>query len=89
MSEYYTVYTDVGQLKVNKKVMCQMSMKLPAMLDQNHPKTYNKLVEKRIKPKMLSKLHLQPKCQGHSRNRKTMTLRTKNMPPKTIRAWGP
>ena len=31
---------------------------------------------------MLSKLDLDPKCQGHSRNQKLMTWRTKNMPPK-------
>ena len=31
---------------------------------------------------MLSKLDLDPKCQGHSRNRKLMTWGTKNMPPK-------
>ena len=33
-----TVYSDVGQLKVNNKVMCQMSMKLPTF-DQNTPHT--------------------------------------------------
>ena len=31
---------------------------------------------------MLSKLDLDPKCQGHSRNQKLMTCGTKNMPPK-------
>ena len=31
---------------------------------------------------MLSKLDLDPKCQGHSRNQKLMTWGTKNMPPK-------
>ena len=30
---------------------------------------------------MLSKLDLDPKCQGHSRNQKPMTWGTKNMPP--------
>ena len=31
---------------------------------------------------MLSKLDLDPKCQGHSRNQKLMTWGTKKMPPK-------
>ena len=31
---------------------------------------------------MLSKLDLDPKCQGHSRNQKLMTWETKNMPAK-------
>ena len=31
---------------------------------------------------MLSKLDLDPKCQGHSRNQKLLTWGTKNMPPK-------
>ena len=31
---------------------------------------------------MLSKLDLDPKCQGHSRNQKLITLGTKNMPHK-------
>ena len=30
---------------------------------------------------MVQKLDLEPKCQGHSINQKTMTLETKNMPP--------
>ena len=30
---------------------------------------------------MLSKLDLDPKCQGHSRNQKLMTWGTKKMPP--------
>ena len=30
---------------------------------------------------MPSKLDLDPKCQGHSRNHKLMTWGTKNMPP--------
>ena len=29
----------------------------------------------------MAKLHLEPKCQGHSRNQTTMT-KNKNMPPK-------
>ena len=33
---------------------------------------------------MLSKLGPKPKCQGHSRNQKTMTLETNNMPLKKI-----
>ena len=33
---------------------------------------------------MLSKLDLDPKCQGHGRNKKLMTWGTKNMPPKKM-----
>ena len=61
--------------------MCQMSMKLPAMFDQNPPHTFDKIVKKLITTKMLSKLDLDPKCQGHRRNQKLMTCGTKNMPP--------
>ena len=60
--------------------MCQMSMKLLAMFDQNPPHTFDKIVKKL--QKALSKLDLDPKCQGHSRNQKLMTWGTKNMPPK-------
>ena len=42
-------YANVGQLKVNNnKVMCQMSMKLLAMFDQNPPHTLDKTVKKLI-----------------------------------------
>ena len=48
----YTVYANVGQLKVNNnRVMCQMSMKLPAMFDQNPPHTFHKIVKKLITTK--------------------------------------
>ena len=57
--------------------MWQMSMKLPAMFDQNPPHTFDKIVKKLITTKMLSKLDLDPKCQGHSRNQKPMTWGTK------------
>ena len=62
--------------------MCQMSMKLLAMFDQSPPHTLDKIVKKRKTTKTLSKLDLDPKCQGHSRNQKPMTWGTKNMPPK-------
>ena len=64
--------------------MCQTSMKLPAMFDQNNPHTFDKIVKKLITTKMLSKLDIVPKCQGHSRNQKLRTWGTKNMPPKEI-----
>ena len=65
--------------------MCQMSMKLLATFDQNPPHTLDKIVKKNAKlQKTLSKLDLDPKCQGHSRNQKPMTWGTKNMPPKKI-----
>ena len=48
--------------------MCQMSMKLPAMFDQNPPYTFDKIVKKFKTTKMLSKLDLEPKCQGDSKN---------------------
>ena len=63
--------------------MCQMSMKLSTMFDQNLPHTFDKIVEKQIATKTLSKLDLESKCQGYSRNQKTMIWGTKNMPPKT------
>ena len=48
----YTVYANVGQLKVNNnRVRCQMSMKLPAMFDQNPPHTFEKIVKKLITTK--------------------------------------
>ena len=64
--------------------MCQMSMKLPAMYDQNPPHTFDKITSGKTdnNKKMLSKLDLQPKCQGHSRNQKTMTWGTQTCRPK-------
>ena len=59
--------------------MCRMSMKLPAMFDPLH--TFNKIVKNSKQQKTLSKLDLEPKCQGHSRNQKIMTWGTKNLPP--------
>ena len=53
--------------------MCQMSMKLFVMSDQNPPHSFDKIVEKHITTKTLSKLDLEPECQGHTRNQKTMT----------------
>ena len=48
----YTVYANVGQLKVNNnRVMCQMSMKIPAMFDQNPPHTFDKIVKKLLTTK--------------------------------------
>ena len=63
--------------------MCQMSMKLPAVFDQNLPHTFDKNSEKTHNyKKTLSKLDLDPKCQFHSRNQQPMIWETKNMPPK-------
>ena len=43
-------YASEGQLKVNNNgLMCQMSMKLPAMLEQNSPLNFDKEVEKQQK----------------------------------------
>ena len=48
----YTIYENIGQLKVNNnRVMWQISMKLPAMFDQNHPHTFDKIVKKLITTK--------------------------------------
>ena len=57
--------------------MCQMSMKLPAMFDQNPPHTFDKIVTKLIPTKTLSKLDLEPKCQGQNDQGNK-----KHMPPK-------
>ena len=64
--------------------MCQMSMsmKLPAMFDHNLPRTFDKIEKKLIITKTLSKLNLDPKCQGHSRNQKLMSWGTKTCHPK-------
>ena len=41
-----TVYTNVGQLKINNnRVMHQKCMKLPVMFDQNPPHTFDKIVK--------------------------------------------
>ena len=46
------VYANIGQLKVNNnRVMCQMSVKLPAMFDQTPPHTFGKIVNKPITSK--------------------------------------
>ena len=43
---------NAGQLKVNNyRVVCQMSMKLPAMFDQNPHHTFDKIVKKLITTK--------------------------------------
>ena len=74
---------NVSQLKVNNNsVMCQMSVKLPVVFDQNPPNTFDKIVKNHITTKTLSKLVLVSKCQGHSRNQKLMTWGTKNMSSK-------
>ena len=45
-------YANVSQLKVNNnRVMCQMSIKLPARFDQNLPHTKDKIVKKLITTK--------------------------------------
>ena len=50
-----------------------MSMELPAMYDPNPPHIFDKIVEKQITTKKRSQnLTLSQKCQGHSRNQKTM-----------------
>ena len=71
--------------------MCQMSVKLPAVFDQNPPHTFDKIVKKQITTKTLSKLDLKPKCQGHSRNQKTMICEkgsTKGLSKKIFLAFG-
>ena len=62
--------------------MCQMSIKLPAMFDQNPLILLIKWWKNRLQQKMLSMLYFEPKCQGHSRNQKTMTLGTKKLSTK-------
>ena len=59
-----------------------MPIKLPAMFDKNPPHTIEKIVKKLITTKKtLSKLDLDPKCQGHSKNLKISIWGIKNMPP--------
>ena len=58
--------------------MCHLSMKLSDKFDPNSMYTSDKIVVKHISVKeTLLKLGLEPKCQGHSRNQKTMTRGTK------------
>ena len=52
-------------------------MKLPVTFDQNPPHTFDKIVEKQITTKTLSKFDLELKYQDHNRNQKTMTWGTK------------
>ena len=59
-----------------------MSMKLPVKFDQNPPHTFDKIVEKQITIKTLSKFDLELKCQDHNRKQKTMTWGTKTCHPK-------
>ena len=58
-----------------------MSMKLPAMFDQNPPHTLDQMVGEHIPLKIISNLDLEPKCQGHSKNLKMSIWGTKSMPP--------
>ena len=62
-----------------------MSVKLPAIFDQNSPHTFGKIVKKLITTKTLSKFDLDLKCQGHGRNQKLMTWETKTSHPKKIK----
>ena len=56
-----TQHTHVGQIKVNnKKVMCQKSMKLPAMFEQNPPQTLDQTAAKQIQIKRCQSLTLSP-----------------------------
>ena len=68
--------------------MCIMSMKLPVMIGQNPPQLLIKKVEKTDNnKKMLSMLDLDHKCQGHSRNQKTMTGNKKNLSRESLSNW--
>ena len=64
--------------------MCQMSMKHPAMFDQNPPHNFDKIAKKLITTKTLSRLDLDPKCQGNSTNQKLKTWGTKNAHKKNL-----
>ena len=62
--------------------MCHLSIKLSDKFDPNPMYTSDKIVVRHISVKeKLLKLDLEPKCQGLTRNQKTMTRETKNMPP--------
>ena len=58
--------------------MCQMSMNLSVMFDQNCPQTLDKILAKHIAMKNDLNLDPEPKCQGHSKN---WSQGTKSMPP--------
>ena len=61
------------QLKVNNNQgMCHLSMKLSDTCDQKTTCTFDKTREKPIPWKKLSRLDLESKGQGHSKNQKPM-----------------
>ena len=53
------------------------------------PSYFGQIVEKHITTKPLSKGDLEYKFQAHSKNQRTMTLETKNMPSKKFELMGP
>ena len=58
-----------------------LSMKLLDIFDQTPPHTLDKIMAKLVPIKMVSRLDLQPKGQGHSKKRKDNNPGNKNMPP--------
>ena len=66
--------------------MCQMYIQQTGKFDQYPPlQTFDTIVKKnQITTKTLSKLDLEPKCQGHSRNPNAMNFETKTCHPKKI-----
>ena len=79
--QHYTVYTKVGQQKVNNnQVMWHLPMKLSDTFHQNPSCTFDKIRENPFRWKMLSRLALESKGQGHSQTQKTMPQGAINMP---------
>ena len=70
-NQHYTIYAKVGQLKVsNNQVTYHLYMKLSDTFDQNPPCNFHKIREKPIPKETLSRLDLESKGQGHSKNKK-------------------
>ena len=68
---YFILFVEVGQLKVNDKVMCHPSMKLSDMFDPNPMHTSDKVKHILMK--------LEHKCQGHIKKKEIWILGAKNM----------
>ena len=60
--------------------MCHLSMKLSDTFDQNPPCTFDKIRENPFWGKTFSRVDLESKGRGHSKNQKTMPLEAINMP---------
>ena len=67
----------------NNQVMCHLSVKLSDTFDQNPPCTFDNIRGNPFQRKMLSRLDLESKGQGHSKNQSQCPREQKTcLPPK-------